>query len=273
MTVPPVPLGGMTIPQIGFGMWEVVEPEVRGALLTALDVGYRHFDTAQIYGNEQHLGAALTETEIPRDDLFITTKVWNDHLGPECLRPSVETSLRKLGTDYLDLLLVHYPVEGRYLDAWTDLKTLAEGDTVANVGVSNFTVGHLEKLREHSALTPAVNQVETHVFLQEPELIDYCRRRGILVQAYSPLAHGKGFGNEVIRMIANKHEKSEAQILIRWLVERDLVVIVKSITKHRMEENLDVFDFELDAADLLAISGLQRAFRVGWGPSAADTPA
>ncbi len=256
------------LPQIGFGLWKIREPHVFDAAINAaIEAGYRHFDTAQIYGNEALLGAALANADLSRDELFVTTKIWRDNFEREDLYESFNRSLEALRSDFVDLLLLHYPVDESRNAAWEILGEIAQSGRAKNIGVSNFTVAHLKEIEEKTSVRPAVNQVELHLFLQEPQLRSYCREKGIVVQAYSPLAHGRAFGDETIKAIANKHGKSQAQIMIRWAVEQGLCVLVKSETPSRIQENLDVYGFSFDDEDKQRILKLDRGFRVGWGPS------
>lgn len=269
MIVPRIALtSGTSIPQIGLGTWlNKGEEECREAVTSAVQAGYRHFDTAQIYENEQFVGSALAESKLPREELFITTKIWNDNLWWEGFDESFEESLRKLQTDYVDLLLIHFPVTEERRPAWHKMEEKNKAGKAKAIGVSNYTIRHLEELLRESTIKPTVNQVELHVFLQQPELVQYCKDNDIVVEAYSPLAHGYGLDNSVIAAIAKKHNKTPAQILIRWCIEVGAVPLPKSTHPDRIRQNFEVFDFAFDAADLEQIKTLDRGFRTCWDPT------
>ncbi len=256
-----------SIPQIGLGLWKVQDSTQFGqGFQSAIDAGYRHFDTAQIYGNEQWLGDAWKASGVPREELFITTKIWLKNFGQRHLQKSFTDSLQKLQTDYVDLLLLHFPVTVLRKKAWQALEDIQANGGAKNIGVSNYTIRHLEEMKKYAKVMPAVNQVELHVFLQQPELIKYCHDNDIVVEAYSPLAHGKVMDDPVVQKIADKHGKSYAQVMLRWCIEQNLVVLAKSITPSRIIENLDIFDFEFDEEDSAAINGLDRDLRTCWSP-------
>lgn len=257
----------MDIPKIGLGLWKVQdEQQFRNGFQSAIEAGYRHFDTAQIYGNEQMLGEAWKASGVPREELFITTKIWLKNFGNRHLEKSFTESLQKLQADYVDLLLLHFPVTVLRKNAWKSLEKIQEAGGAKNIGVSNYTVRHLEEMKKYAKVMPTVNQVELHVFLQQPELIEYCRDNNIAVEAYSPLAHGKVMDDPVIQKIADKHGKSYAQIMLRWCVQNDLIVLAKSITPSRIKENFNIFDFELDAEDMQLLKALDRDLRTCWSP-------
>ncbi len=269
MTVPNTKLAdGQTIPQIGLGLWKVKDDEqFKAGFKAALKAGYRHFDTAQIYDNEQLLGEAWKAADVPREELFITTKIWLKNFGQRHLQKSFEESLQKLQTDYADLLLLHFPVTVLRKKAWLALEQIQSSGGAKNIGVSNYTIRHLEEMQKYAKVMPAVNQVELHVFLQQPELIKYCHDLGIVVEAYSSLAHGKVMDDPVVSEIAKKHDKSYAQIMLRWCIEQDAVVLAKSITPSRIQENLNIFDFKLDDEDLQKLANLDRDLRTCWNPT------
>lgn len=257
-----------TIPQIGLGVWQVrKETDLQIAFKAAIDAGYRHFDTAQAYHNEQMIGRAWKESGLKRSDLFITTKIAVENFGAKHTLRSFETSLEKLQTDYVDLILLHFPVTILRKKSWPVLEQLQSGGKAKSIGVSNFTIRHLEEMKEYSGITPAVNQVELHVFLQQPDLIDYCHEHGIAVEAYSPLAHAKQMNELIIQQIAKKHNKSYAQIMLRWCIEKNLIVIPKSVTPSRIKENIDIFDFKLDQDDMTQLAKLERNLRTCWDPT------
>lgn len=261
---------GNGIPQVGLGLWKVYLGVVaRRAVRYALDAGYRHFDTAQIYLNEQHLGTALADSDIPRDQIFITTKIWNKNQSEDRMMPSFEKSLEKLQTDYVDLLLLHFPVTETRRDAWKRMEQIHKSGQAKSIGVSNYTIRHLKELLAECKVKPAVNQVEIHVFLQQPELIEFCRKNDIVVEAYSPLAHGvsRGMDSPVLLRIGEKHGKTAAQIMLRWCLQKGTVVLPKSTHKDRIKENIEIFDFSLDKVDMQEIANLNKDFRTAWDPT------
>jgi diketogulonate reductase-like aldo/keto reductase len=259
---------GTTIPPLGLGLWHMKDrAECIAAVKSAMQAGYRHFDTAQIYGNEAFLGEALQAAAGARAELFITTKLWNDNMWWDDVLPSFEQSLENLRTDYVDLLLMHFPVTELRRPAWRQLEKIAKSGQAKAIGVSNYTVRHLEELLAECDIKPAVNQVELHVFLQQPGLVKYCQDNDIVVEAYSPLAHGESIDDPVLAKIASKHHKSPAQIMIRWAVEMGAIALPKSTHPDRIAENLNVFDFQLDADDLAQIATLERNLRTCWDPT------
>lgn len=268
MKIPAIKLADeQAIPQIGLGLWQIKDQaKFNAAFETAVAAGYRHFDTAQIYENEQFLGEAWQASGLKREELFITTKINIRNFGQRHLQPSFEESLQKLRSDYADLLLLHFPVTILRKKAWQELEKIQAADGVKSIGVSNYTIRHLEEMRDYAKVMPAVNQVELHVFLQQPELVKYCQDHNIAVEAYSPLAHAKAMDNEAIAGIAKKHGKTYAQIMLRWCVEQDLIVLPKSVTPSRIKENIDIFDFQLDDEDLQAIAAQDRDMRTTWSP-------
>lgn len=256
------------IPQIGLGLWQVKnEAEFQAAFTAAIAAGYRHFDTAQIYGNEPMLGRAWKSSKLKREDLFITTKISVDNFGSRRTIKSFYKSLENLQTEYVDLLLLHFPVSLLRKSSWLALEQIQKQGKARSIGVSNYTIRHLKDLKKYANFTPAINQVELHVFLQQSELIAYCHDNGIVVEAYSPLAHAKDMNEVVISNIANKYGKSYAQIMLRWCVEQDLVVIPKSVTTSRIKENIDIFDFALDDDDKQKLTSLDRGMRTCWNPT------
>jgi diketogulonate reductase-like aldo/keto reductase len=203
---------------------------------------------------------------LAREDLFITTKIKNSNFGYKRTKASIEGSLQKLGTDYVDLLLLHFPVTLLRKKSWQALEEIQAAGQAKSIGVSNYTVRHLQEMKGYAKVKPAVNQVELHVFLQQPELLEYCRSEGIAVEAYSPLAHAQANDNEVIQKIADKHGKSYAQVMLRWCLQQDLIILPKSKTPSRIRENIDVFDFELDADDMAQLKEQDRDLRTCWSP-------
>ncbi len=269
MSIPSIKLNnGKEIPQIGLGLWlNKDEKSCVEAVKAALDAGYRHFDTAQIYENEQFVGKAIAESNVNRKDVFITTKIWNDNLWWEGFDESFAESLEKLQTDYVDLLLIHFPVTEERRPAWHKMEEKFNNGQAKTIGVSNYTIKHLEELLRESKVKPAVNQVELHVYLQQPELLEFCRKNDIVVEAYSPLAHGFGHTNKVLAEVAEKHGKTPTQIMIRWCLENNLVVLPKSTNPGRIAENIDVFDFSLDEEDMKKLASLDDDLRTCWDPT------
>jgi diketogulonate reductase-like aldo/keto reductase len=268
MSVPLLALSDKNkIPQVGLGLWKVKDQEqFNTGFAAAVEAGYTHFDTAQAYDNEHYLGEAWRSRGLKRQDIFITTKIKVSNFGKRHVQSGFQESLKNLQTDYVDLLLLHFPVTLLRKKAWLELEKIQASGGAKSIGVSNYTIRHLKEMKDYANLTPSVNQVELHLFLQQPELIDYCREHGILVEAYSPLAHAKEMDEPVIKKVADKHGKSYAQVMLRWLVEQGLVVLPKSVTPSRVKENIDIFDFELDAEDKAALSKLDRDMRTCWSP-------
>lgn len=259
---------GTNMPNIGLGLWQVKDEQVcMSAVQEALRAGYRHLDTAQIYGNEAFIGKAGKSSGVPREEVFITTKIWNENQFWDDLPPSFDESLRNLQTDYVDLLLLHFPVTETRRPAWRQMEKIAESGRAKAIGVSNYTVRHLEELLRECRIKPAVNQVELHVYLQQRELVQFCKDNDIAVEAYSPLAHGYGLDNPVLAGIGQKHGKTPAQVMIRWCIETGTVPLPKSVHPERIRENFDVFDFALDEADMNLLAGLDADYRTCWDPT------
>ncbi|HXG50001.1 MAG TPA: aldo/keto reductase [candidate division Zixibacteria bacterium] len=263
---------GHSIPRLGLGVWQIrAGRSCEAAVLAALEAGYRHIDTASFYGNEESVGSAVRKSGIPREQIFVTTKLWNsDHGNPE---RAFDASLRRLGLDYVDLYLIHYPVRERR-QSWRVLERLREKGKARSIGVSNFTARHLTELLAGSTTVPAVNQVELHPYLYQKELIDFCRERKIAVEAYSPLTHGERLNDPRLAAVAARYSsgrsgktKSPAQVLIRWALQHDLVVIPKSAERERIFENADVFDFEISPEDMRLLDGLNENLRTCWDPT------
>lgn len=281
---------GHVIPQLGFGVWQTRAGRTcEGAVLAALETGYRHIDTAAGYGNEESVGAAIRASGIPRESIFVTTKLWNDdHGDPE---RALDTSLRKLNLDYVDLYLIHFPVPERR-QSWRALEGLQAQGKARSIGVSNFTIRHLTELLAETGTIPAVNQVEIHPYLYQRDLLDFCVARGIVIEAYSPLTHGKRLDDPKLVAVANKYSKaglqpaprwsklplmqkfsrrpgikSTAQILIRWALQHQLVVIPKSARRRCIFEDADVFDFEIAEEDMRLLDGFDENLRTCWDPT------
>ena len=256
------------IPRLGLGLWKMKdEQECRQAVAWALELGYRHFDTAQLYGNETYLGATLRESDVPREDVFVTTKIRVDNFLPGKLMHSFDKSLENLQTEYVDLLLLHFPVPLLRGKAWRKLEEIHTSGRAKSIGVSNYTVRHLEHLLHECSVRPVVNQIELHVFLQQPDLVKYCQDQGIVVEAYSPLAHANGMDNPVLQEIAKKYGKTPAQIMLRWCIEQGFVAIPKSVHKDRLQQNIDIFDFKLDKDDQTRLKSLDQNLHTAWDPT------
>lgn len=259
---------GRAIPQLGLGVWQVPDEQAATAVAEALAAGYRLVDTAAIYENEKGVGEGLRAAGVPREEIFVTTKLWNTDQGYDEALRACEASLGLLGLDYVDLYLIHWPVpaKDRYVDAWRALLELRRRGLARSVGVSNFHAPHLRRVIDATGVVPAINQVELHPYLQQRELRAFHAEHGIATESWSPLAQGEALGDPAIAAIAAKHGKTPAQVVIRWHLDRGLVVIPKSVTPARIRENAAVFDFALDAADHAAIDGLNADRRVGPDP-------
>lgn len=259
---------GTSLPAVGFGMWQMWdEAECISAVKAALAAGYRHFDTAQYYENEAWLADAIKQAGVPREDVFITTKIANANFAPDLLEPSFEQSLTNLGSDYVDLLLLHFPEPGLRQGAWKQLEGFAVDGRAKAIGVSNYTIRHLEELLADCQVKPAVNQVELHVFLQQPELRQYCADHDIVVEAYSPLAQGHAMDNPTLDELAKAHGKTPAQIMVRWCLQAGTVPLPKSVKPQRIKSNVDVFDFELSDGDMAKLAKLDQDRRYAWDPT------
>lgn len=263
------------MPWFGIGVFKVSEGlELVDAVKAAVAHGYRSIDTAAIYENERSVGQAireaLQETGLAREDLFVTSKVWNADLGYEATLAAYETSLEKLGLDYLDLYLIHWPVAGKYKEAWRALEALYKAGRVKAIGVSNFQIHHLEDLMKDTEIKPMVNQVELHPRLSQEALRDFCARHEIQIEAWSPLMQGQLLENPVLQEIGARHGKSVAQVILRWDLQHGIVTIPKSTKAHRIIENASVFDFELTSEEMARIDALNQNLRVGPDPDNFD---
>ncbi|WP_256757690.1 aldo/keto reductase [Cohnella sp. WQ 127256] len=266
---------GVKMPWFGLGVFLVEEgPELENAVKTAIKNGYRSIDTAAIYGNEEGVGRGIRqgmeESGISREELFITSKVWNADLGYESAIAAYETSLSKLGLEYLDLYLIHWPVEGKFKEAWRALETLYKEGRVKAIGVSNFLKHQLEELMKDAEIKPMVDQMEHHPRLTQKELQAFCKENGIQFEAWSPLMQGQLLDNTELKEIGNKYGKSIAQVILRWNLQSGVVTIPKSTKEHRIIENASIFDFELTKEDMQQIDGLNQNLRVGPDPDNFD---
>ena len=259
---------GVEIPMLGLGVYQSRPgQETYDAVRLALEVGYRHVDTARVYGNERDVGRAVRDSGIPRDQVFVTTKLWNADHGYDPALRACDQSLARLGMDRVDLYLVHWPVEGQRAETWRAMeRVLADGKARA-IGVSNYTIRHLDELAGYASVPPAVNQVEFHPFLYQRDLLDRCRRTGIRLEAYAPLVKAQRMEHPVLVRVARRHGKTPAQILIRWCLEHEVVVIPKSVRPERIRENLGVFDFSLGAEDMAELDALDEGYRTSWDPT------
>jgi 2,5-diketo-D-gluconate reductase A len=267
--VPAVQLNnGVSIPQLGFGVGLVHDTVVAETIETAIEAGYRSFDTASIYGNEKGVGAAIARCGVPRDEVFVTTKLWHNALGYDAALKAFDESLERLGLEYLDLFLIHWPAPSRgdFVQTWKALEKLAADGRVRAIGVSNFQIPHLRRLSELTGTVPAINQIELHPNVIQDNLRAYHSEHGIVTEAWSPLAGGRLVGEPSIGQMAEKYGKSPAQVILRWHLELGNVVIPKSATPARIRENIDVFDFELAEDDVLALSEMHNDSRVGPHP-------
>ncbi len=262
---------GLEMPWLGFGVYQINDgQEVVQAVRNALEIGYRSIDTATVYGNEQGVGKAIRESGIPRENIFLTTKVWNDDQRGERTLAAFEESLKRLETEYVDLYLVHWPVKGCYQETWRAMEKIYQSGRAKAIGVSNFLVHHLEDILRDSQIVPSVNQVEFHPFLVQPELLRFCQNHKIQVEAWSPLMQGKIVTERVVQKLAENYHKTPAQIVLRWNLQHKVVTIPKSIRSNRIAENTQIFDFELSQADMNVLDALNEGKRVGPDPDSFD---
>lgn len=269
---------GIKIPAIGYGTWQTPDGEVAEAgVKTAIKSGYRHIDTAAAYGNEISVGKGIRESRIPRKELFVTSKVWNEERGYEKTLAAFEKTLSDLGLEYLDLYLIHWPASSHQfsdweeinLGTWKAMSELYQAGKIKAIGVSNFKPHHLKALME-AEVKPMVNQIEFHPGMLQEETMAYCKENGILVEAWSPLGTGRMLSNEVLLSIAEKYQKSVAQLCIRWCIQHEVLPLPKSVTPSRIVENLDVFDFEISKEDMRVIDGLENFGGSGLDPDQVD---
>lgn len=260
---------GRSIPQIGLGVWQTPDDVAVEAVSTALKTGYRHIDTAAVYQNEEGVGKGIVASGVERGDIFLTTKVWNEDQGFDETLRAMDASLKRLGTDYVDLYLIHWPsaYRGKYVETWKALIRLREEGKAKSIGVSNFEGSYIDDLISETGVTPAINQIQLHPRFQQKAMRDKHAKFGVVTESWSPLGQGKLLSDPVIEEIAARHGKSPAQVIIRWHLDLGLVVIPKSVTPSRIVENFDVFDFSLSEADKAAIAGLDSADgRIGSDP-------
>ncbi|AQA05238.1 oxidoreductase [Mycobacterium sp. MS1601] len=276
-TVPAITLNdGTTIPQLGFGVFQVPPEDTAAVVQSALGVGYRHFDTAEMYGNEKGVGEGIRAAGLDRGDVYITSKLNNGFHRPDDARRAFDDTLAALGYEYVDLFLIHWPLptqyDGDFVSTWNVLEEFARDGRARSIGVSNFQPAHLDKLAAGSSTVPAVNQIEVHPYLTNDEVRAYGQQHGIVTEAWSPIAQGKVLDDAVITAIADATGKTPAQVVLRWHIQRGDVVFPKSVTPKRMQENFDIFDFELDGDQMAAISGLDQgeAGRTGPNPDTFD---
>ena len=258
---------GAKIPQVGLGVWQSPRGEqTREAVQTALRLGYGHIDTARIYGNERDVGDGVRESGVARSEVFVTTKLWNDDQGYDAALRAFDSSLNRLGLEYVDLYLIHWPVAEHRKESWRALEKLFAEKRARAIGVSNYLVSHLEEMLGYAKVLPAVNQIEVHPFLQHTDTRAYCKKHGIVVEAYSPLTHATQIDHPTITKVAKKIGKTNAQVLLRWGVQHEMVVLPKSVRAERIEENSRIFDFALSTEAMRELDGLEAGHATGWDP-------
>lgn len=274
MNIPNIKLhDNNTIPQLGFGLYLVTDEETPASVAEALRVGYRSIDSAQIYQNEAGLGRVLKETKIKREELFITTKIWNDQQGYDATLKSFDVSMQKLGIEKLDLLLIHWPSahRGLYVETWKAMIQLQRNGRVKSIGVSNFAIEHLNNIMDATSVVPVINQIELHPLYQQKELRAFHAKHNIKTEAWSPLGQGQIISHPTIKRIADKYERTPAQIILRWHMDNGIIAIPKSITPSRIQENFKIFDFKLDDSDMAMIDEMDaKTGRIGPDPSTAQ---
>jgi 2,5-diketo-D-gluconate reductase A len=267
--VPDITLNnGVTIPQLGFGTFQIDPKDTKQAVLTALETGYRHIDTAEMYHNEQQVGEAVRESGVDREEIFVTSKLSNRYHARDDALSAFDQTMKDLGLDYLDMFLVHWPMPdvGDYVETWKAMEEIHKSGRVKVIGVSNFQRRHLRRLFDETSTVPAVNQIEVHPYLAQDDLRAFNRQNGIETEAWSPIAQGKVLDDPVLTRIAEKHGKSSAQVTLRWHLQRGDIVFPKSVTPSRVKENFEVFDFELGDDEMREITGLDRNERIGADP-------
>ena len=271
-TVPSITLNdGNTIPQLGFGVFQIEPDTTATAVRSALEIGYRHIDTAEMYGNEKEVGQGVRDAGLDRGEVFITSKLNNGYHLPDDARRAFDATLSALASDYVDLFLIHWPLptlyDGDFVSTWNVLEEFAKDGRARSIGVSNFQPAHLDRLAKGSQTVPAANQIEVHPYLTNETVRGYCREHGIAVEAWSPIAQGKVLDDEVIAGIAEMHDKTPAQIVLRWHIQRGDIVFPKSVSPERMKSNFDIFDFSLNDDNMTAITGLDRGEAGRRGPN------
>ncbi|MGB6103166.1 MAG: aldo/keto reductase [Pusillimonas sp.] len=251
---------GKTVPQVGLGVWQIKDDEAASVVETALEIGYRSIDTAAIYGNETGVGKGIAQSGIPREELFLATKLWNDRHGHDISKAAFAESLEKLGLDYVDLYLIHWPVpqNGLFVEAWESMIQLRDEGRAKSIGVCNFNISHLQALLDETGVLPVLNQIELHPHFQQAELRDFHAEHGIITEAWSPLGRGRLLNDATLTRIARKHQRSAAQVILRWHTQLGNMVIPKSVHADRLRENFHIFDFVLEDADMAAIAALDR---------------
>ena len=265
---------GNSIPQFGFGVFQIPPDDTFDAVTTALRAGYRHIDTAEMYGNERQVGEAIAKSGLARDEVFVTSKLSNACHRPDDARKAFDGTLEAIGSDYIDLFLIHWPLptryDGDYVSTWRALEEFYRDGRARSIGVSNFQPHHLRRLHEESEITPAVNQIEVHPYLAQDDVRGFCAEHQIAIEGWSPLAEGAVLGDPTIDSIARRYGKTPAQVVLRWHIERGDIVFPKSVTPGRIRENIDIFDFELSGEDVEAITALNRDERTGPDPDKFD---
>ena len=276
-TVPSIMLNdGNTIPQLGFGVFQIPPDETAAAVRSALEVGYRHVDTAEMYGNEKEVGQGIREAGLDRADVFVTSKLDNGFHRPDDARRAFDATLAAVESDYVDLFLIHWPLptlcDGDFVSTWQVLEEFAKEERARSIGVSNFQPAHLDRLAQSSQIVPAVNQIEIHPYFTNETVRAYDREHGIANEAWSPIARGTVLADEVVNRIADGHAKTPAQVVLRWHIQRGDIVFPKTVSPQRMKSNFELFDFELNSDEMTAISGLDRgeAGRTGPNPDTFD---
>jgi diketogulonate reductase-like aldo/keto reductase len=257
---------GARMPQVGLGVWQA-SGKTKSAVVAALQAGYRHIDTAAVYGNEAQVGAAIAEAGVPRPEVFVTSKLWNNDQGYDKALLAFEASMKRLKLEYLDLYLLHWPVAGLRLESWRALEKLLSEQRVRAIGVSNFLVPHLQELQARVGVVPAVNQIELSPFLQRRETVSLCRQLGITLAAYSPLTRGQRLDHPAVLEISERAGRSPAQVLLRWGIQHGFVVLPKSVTPARIQENARLFDFSLDEGAMTRLDALEEGLVTGWDPA------
>ncbi len=264
---------GNSMPQLGLGVWQAKNgDETANAVRTAIETGYRLIDTAAVYQNEESVGQGIRDSGIDRDELFVTTKLWNSDQGASNVRPALEASLKRLGLEYVDLYLIHWPTPGRdlYVETWKEFEKLKSDGLARSIGVSNFRIEDLERLKQETDTVPAVNQIELHPYFQQQGLREYADANSIQIESWSPIGGSRGnlLSNDALKRIGDAHGKTPAQVVIRWHIQHGLIVIPKSVHAERIQENFDVFDFELSQDEMRMIDALNTDTRVGPDPGA-----